>query len=147
MFWNKKKTSPAPKQTLILKAYLSVSMALLSEKLSSPVARAGLRVFILGMTDMLRQAESLGWEQFIAIYEAILSEYKLLPSVPVEVFVQRVGEITSTNADIEKVMRQGAQSIHMYVAQHDANAPSDLFGAVLFAEKNASSFTELMNDA
>ena len=144
MFW-KKKTSAAPKQALILKAYLSVSMALLSKKLSNPAARAGLQVFVLGMTDMLRQAENLGREQFIAIYDAVLSEHKLLPSMSVEEFVNRVGEVASKNSDIEKVMRQGAQSIRMYIAERDANAPTDLFGVVLFAEKNVSSFTELMN--
>lgn len=144
MFW-RKKAPTTPKQALILKAYLGVSMALLSDKLSSPVARAGLQVFVLGMTDMLRQAESIDWKQFVAIYEATLSEYKLLPSMPLEAFVEEVGQIASTNIDIEKVMRQGAQSIRMYVVERDANAPTDLFGAVLFAEKNAPSFAELMN--
>jgi hypothetical protein len=147
MFWRRKKTTPTPKQALILKAYLTVSMVLLQDKLSSPVARAGLQVFILGMTDMLRQAEGLGWEQFVAIYATTLSDYELLPSIPVEAFVKRVGEIASTNSDIEKVIRQGAQSISMYVAERDANAPTDLLGAVLFAEKNASSFADLENDA
>ena len=145
MFWKRKKATPAPKQALILKAYLAVSMALLSDKLSDPVARAGLQVFVLGMTDMLRQAESLDWEQFNAIYETTLSENELLPSIPIEAFVQKVGKLASTNSDIEKVMRQGAKSIKMYVVERDANAPTDLIGAVLFAEKNASSFTELKN--
>lgn len=143
MFWRKKKTTPAPKQALILKAYLTVSMALLSDKLSNPVARAGIQVFILGMADMLRQAESLDWGQFIAIYEATLSDYELLPSMPADAFVQKVGEIASTNSDIGKVIRQGAQSISMYVAERDVNAPTDLLGAVLFAEKNASSFVDV----
>jgi hypothetical protein len=147
MFWKSKKTSSIPKQALILKAYLSVSMALLSKRISNPIARAGLQVFILGMTDMIRQAERLDWEQFITIYEATLSEYELLPSMPIEAFVDRVGQISSSNADVEKVMRQGALSICMYVAERDANAPIDLIGVVDFAEKNVSSFTELKNGA
>ena len=143
----KKEDIPIPKQALILKAYLGGGMILMSEKLLNPIARAGLQVFILGMTDMLRQAESLSWEQFIAIYEATLSEYELLPSMPIKAFVDRVGQIASSNGDVEKVMRQGAQSIRMYVAERDANAPTDLIGAVIFAEKNASSFAELKNGA
>jgi hypothetical protein len=146
MFWKKKK-SPIPKQALALKAYLSVSMLMLSEKLTITVARTGLQVFILGMTDMLRQAESLSMEQFVTIYESTLSEYKLLPSMPVRSFINKVGEIASSNTDVAKVMRMGAQSMQMYVVERDANAPSDLFGAVIFAEKNPSGFTELNSSA
>ena len=143
MFWKKKKSTTTPRQTLILKAYLGSSMPLLSGKLSSPIARSGLQVFILGMMDMLRQAESLSLENFITIYEATLSEYKLLPSIPVKLFIEKVGEIAQNNADVAKVMRMGAQSIQMYVAEKDANAPTDILGTVAFAEKNSSSFTEL----
>ena len=145
MFWRRKKTPPTPKQALILKAYLSGSMIILSDKLSNPAVRLGLQVFILGMTDMLRQVENLSWEQFIAIYEATLSEHKLLPSMPVKIFVERIGERASSNGDVEKVMGQGAQSIQMYIAEHDAEAPIDLIGATDFAEKNASSFTQIVD--
>ena len=143
MFWKRKKTQPTPKQALILKAYLSGSMIMLSDKLSSPAARLGLQVFILGMADMLRQVEKLSWEQFIAIYEATLSEHKLLPPMPIKNFVERIGERASSNGDVEKVMRQGAQSIQMYIAERDANAPIDLISAAHFAERNASSFTQI----
>jgi hypothetical protein len=37
----------------------------------------------------------------------------------------------------------GAQSIQMFVAEKDANAPTDILGTVDFAEKNSYSFTEL----
>ena len=135
---------PTPKQALILKSYLNSSMIMLSEELKNPAVRLGLQVFILGMTDMLRQVEELSWEQFIAIYEATLSEHKLLPSMPVANFVERIGEKASSNEDIEMVMRQGAQSIQMYITENDAQAPIDLIGAAHFAEKNASSFTQIV---
>lgn len=144
MFW-KKKPPQIPKQALILKAYLAVSIALLAEKRSNSLARAGMQVFILGMADMLRQAEKLSWEQFIAIYTLVLSENDLLPSIDVEVFVDRVGKLAATGNDIEKLIRQGAQSIHMYVVEHDVNAPMDLLGAVMFTEKNASSFAGIVD--
>jgi DNA/RNA endonuclease YhcR with UshA esterase domain len=143
MFWKKKKTTTTPRQKSILNAYLSVSMPLLSRNLSSPIARTGLQIFILGMTDKLRQAENLSMDHFIAIYEATLSEYELLPSIPVKIFINKVGKIASINADVAKTMRMGAQSIQMFVAEKDANAPTDIIGTVAFAEKNPSSFTEL----
>jgi len=147
MFWKKKKSTTMPRQTLILNAYLSSSMPLLSGKLYSPIARSGLQIFILGMTDMLRQVESLSLDHFIAIYEATLSEYKLLPSIPVKLFIDKVGKIAPNNADVAKVMRMGAQSIQMFVAEKDANAPTDILGTVAFAEKKSSSFTELSGSA
>ena len=144
MVWKIKETSPTPKQALFLETYLSGSMIMLSDKLSNPAVRLGLQVFILGMTDMLRQTEKLSWEQFIAIYEATLSEHKLLPSMPIEDFVKRIGERASSNEDVAKVMRVGAQSIQMYIGERDANAPTDLMSAAIFAEKNASSFTQIV---
>ena len=145
MFWKRKKTPPTPKQAFILKAYLGGSMIMLSDRLSNPAVRLGLQVFILGMTDMLRQVEKLSWEQFIVIYEATLSEHKLLPSMPIKNFVEGIGERASSNGDVEKVMRQGAQSIQMYIAERDGKAPIDLIGAAHFAEKNASSFTQIVD--
>ena len=132
-----------PKQTAIVQAYLSTSMQIVSGKSSNPAVRAGLQVFILGMTDMLRQAENLTWDQFTALYQAALSEHDLLPSAPIESLVKNIGILAEKNAHVGKLLRYGAQSIRMYVVERDANAPTDLVSVVVFAEKNASSFTEL----
>jgi hypothetical protein len=35
----------------------------------------------------------------------------------------------------------------MFVAEKDANAPTDILGTVAFAEKKSSSFTELSGSA
>jgi hypothetical protein len=70
-----------------------------------------LQVHILGMTDMLRQAENLSWDQFSAIYEATLLEHNLLPSMPIEDFANGIGERASNNEDVAKVMRVGAESL------------------------------------
>lgn len=137
------KAPHASKQAMLLQAYLRTSMPLASHKVSNPAVSAGLQVFILGMADMLRQAESLDWDQFITLYEATLSEYDLLPSMPIKAFVENVGRIASSNRDVEKVIKYGAQSIRMYAVERDANAPTDLVSAVLFFEKNAPSFTDL----
>lgn len=133
-----------PKHAQIISLYLSSSLPLVREKCSDPCVRAGVQVFILGMTDMLRQVEGLDWGQFIAAYGAILSAHGLVPPRGVEAFAQKVGSIAAANADIEELMRQGAQSIRMYVAEHDAEAPTDLISAALFSEKNASSFQQLL---
>ena len=138
-----KKTPEISKKAQILNVYLTGGMMLLSEKLSDPTSRAGLQVFILGMADMLRQAEKLSWEDFVAIYSSVLDEHNILPETPVEEFINKIGGIASTNDEVSRVMKQGAQSISMYVAEKDANAPTDLLGAVLFAEKNKSSFAEI----
>ena len=139
MFWKRK-----PKQALILKTYLIAAMPLVSQRqLSNPGAKAGLQVFILGMADMFRQAEKLSWEEFVTIYESALAEFALLPSTPVSSFIDSIGRVASKNADVEKLMRYGAQSIKMWVAEHDANAPTDLISAAMFAEKNVASFSGL----
>ena len=114
-----------------------------ADHLSNPPVRLGIQVFILGMTDMCRQAQKLSWEQFIAVYEETLLEHKLLPTMPVKDFVERIEERVSSNGDVAKVMRYGAQSIQMYIAEQDANAPTDLLSAAVFAEKNAGSFTQI----
>ena len=145
MFWKTKTTPPTPKQALILKAYLSGSMALVSHMLSNPAVKAGLCVYILGMADMLRQSGKLSWEEFIAIYEATLSEYGLLPTMPVKNLVETIGRIASSNQDIDSLMRQGAQSIRTYIVDQDADAPSDLIGAAHFAEQAANSFSKIVS--
>jgi len=131
------------KQAQILNAYLVGGMTIISEKLSDADVRAGVQVFILGMADMLRQAENLSWPDFIAIYQSVLEEHKLLPTISVEDFMDNVGEAVSTNEDVAKLMRFGAQSIQMYVGERDAQAPTDLLSVPQFVEGGRSSFSQL----
>ena len=145
MFWkSKKKPTQIPKQALILKAYLASSTVLLGEKRSNPITKAGLQVFILGMADMLRHAEKLSWDQFIAVYRLVLAENDLLPAMEVDAFVSKVGELAARGGDVEKLIRQGAQSFRMYFVERDANAPIDLIGATMFAEKNPAGFASIV---
>lgn len=65
--------SSVPKQAQIINFYLGPSLPLVREKCATPCVKAGVQVFILGMTDMLRQVEKLDWPKFIAVYDAILS--------------------------------------------------------------------------
>ena len=141
MFW-RKKTQP-PKQAQILNVYLAGVMPLVVDKLSDPYAKAGIQVFIMGMADMLRQSEKLEWADFVAICHSVFKAHKLLPEKPIDEFVKLIGEIASTNDDVAKVMRVGAQSIQMYVAERDADAPLDLLSVTKFVERDESSFAEI----
>lgn len=143
MFWRKKEQSETPKQAQILRDYLSSSLPLVLERCSDPFVRAAVQVFILGMADMLRQVERLSWDQFIAVYTTALSDYDLLPSKGAEAFAQTVGAIASENPDVAKLMSYGAQSIRMYVVEHDADAPTDLISVTQFSETNGPSLREL----
>lgn len=92
---------------------------------------------------MLRQAEQLEWEEFVSVYQTVLDEYKILPSTSVEDFVNKVGNLVAQNEDLERVMRQGAQSISMYITEKDANSPMDLLMAIHFVENNEQSFNQI----
>ncbi|WP_153022795.1 hypothetical protein [Rhodanobacter thiooxydans] len=115
-----------PEHAQIIDLYLTTCLPLVREKFSDPSVKAGVQVFILGMVDMLRGVEELNWGQFVGAYGAILRSNDLVPSCGAEAFVQRVGSIAASTPNIEKLMRQGAQSIQMYVAKRDADAPTDL---------------------
>jgi len=140
---DRSRTSHMSQQAILLQSYLSASMPLVSRFMQNRPVKAGLQVFILGMADMLRQTESLSWDQFIAVYEMALSEYGLLPSIPIEAFVQSVGSLAASTPEVEKVIKYGAQSIRMYVSEHDVESSADLVSAAIFADRNASSFAKL----
>lgn len=143
MFWRKKKQVEPPKQIAALQAYLSSSFPLVRGKVSNPHVRVAIQVFVLGMADMLRQAERLDWEQFIAVYSSALSDLALVPDMGAGAFVQAAGQAAQRNEAVQKLMSHGAQSIRMFVAERDADAPTDLIAAALFAEKNSDSLSEL----
>ena len=137
MFWRKKKI---PKQAQILQAYLLGSMPLISSQLGNDAIKAGVRIFILGMADMLRQAEQLSWEQFVSICHEVFKAHKILPSTSTEVYLENIQQDVAKNEDLAKLMRVGAQSIQMFVVERDAQAPTDLVSVPLFVKKNESSF-------
>lgn len=132
-----------PDQARILDIYLLNAVALIAGKVEVPAARAGAQVFILGMADMLRQAENLSWEKFVAIYHSALELHDLLPNTSVDELIGTIGKAASTNSEVEQLMKDGAQSIRMYVAERDADAPMDLSRAVLFAESNNEIFAAI----
>jgi len=133
----------SPDRGEILRFYLAAVLPLVSQQFQVPHVRVAAQVFILGMADMLRQAEDVAWDQFIDIYESTLRYYSLLPESGAEAFVRDVGEAATQRQEIGQLMHQGAQSIMMYVSERDANAPNDLLGVPLYAQKYASAFTEL----
>jgi len=145
MFWRKKDKVEAPKQIAIIRAYLSASFPLVRGKVANPSVRVAVQVFVLGMADMMRQAENLTYEQFVVIYSSILSEIGLSPAMGAASFIQLVGETAQRNESVRKLVAHGAQSVRCFVAQRDTDAPTDLIEAVLFGEKNAHALLELVD--
>jgi len=144
MFWQKSKKSATPKQVEILGLYLASSLPLLRGRCADPHVKAAAQVFILGMADMFRQKEGLNWQQFVAIYSDCLGGCGLLPKNGVESLVQLVGAVASRDAEIEKLMLLGAQSIRKYVADRDADAPADILFISQFAERDGPGLSELI---
>jgi len=138
MFWKRK--AKVPKQTQVLRAYLLSSMPLISGQLNNDAVKAGVRVHILGMADMLRQSEHLSWEEFIVVCREIFKENGILPVTSVEEYLEKIQKDISENEDVAKVMRIGAQSIQMFVAERDAQAPMDLISVPQFVKNTESSF-------
>lgn len=143
MFWKKKKETNNSKHVLLIETHLSGAMPLIKGKLANPSTRIAVQVFILGMADMLRQAEKLSWDEYIAICTSLFQNHNLIPPMGVEDFIEKVAQKVGTNEEVAKIMRYGAQSIEMYVVEKDANAPMDLLSVAVFAEKNAEKFTEI----
>lgn len=143
MFWKKKKEANKSKHVLLIETHLSGGMPLIKGKLANPSTRIAVQIFILGMVDMLRQAENLPWEEYISICKSLFQNHNIIPPVGVEDFIEKVAGKVSENEEIAKLMRYGAQSIEMYVVEKDANAPMDLLSVAVFAEKNAEMFSEI----
>lgn len=143
MFWKKKTESNESKHVLLIETHLSGGMPLIMGKLANPATKIAVQIFILGMADKLRQAESLSWDEYISICESLFKNHNLTPSNGTENFIEKVAQEVSANEEVAKIMRYGAQSIEMYVVERDANAPMDLVSVAMFAEKNASKFSEI----
>ena len=143
MFWKKRKVANNLKHVLLIETHLSDGMPLIKSKLANPSTRIAVQIFILGMVDMLRQAENLPWEEYISICKSLFQNHNLTPPMGVEDFIENVARKVSTNEEVAKLMRYGAQSIEMYVVEKDANAPMDLLSVAVFSEKNAEKFSEI----
>lgn len=142
MFWKKKKELNDSKHVLLIKTHLSGGMPLIADKLAEPAIKFAVQIFILGMADMLRQAENLAWDEYVSICGSLFNSYNLEPSEGINEFIEKVVQEVSENEEVARLMRYGAQSIEMYVVEKDANAPLDLLSVAVFAEKNASKLYE-----
>lgn len=140
MFWKKKKEPHESKHILLIETHLSGGMLLIKDKLANPATKYAVQIFILGMADMLRQAEDLSWDEYISICGSLFKNHHLSPSQGIERFIEKVVQDVGTNEGVAKIMRYGAQSIEMYVVEKNANAPMDLLSVAVFAEKNGSIF-------
>lgn len=128
-----------------LDLYLLGGFPLIMGSLRNPIVRICAQIFILGMVDMKRSAEGLSIEEFIAEYDSLLARHDLSLHVPTEVFVQAIGQAASENKEIENLMRDGATSIKSYIVDSDADAPSDLGRAIIYAEKHERVFSPLLD--
>lgn len=141
MFWKKRKESNESKHILLIEAHLSGGMPLVKDKLANSATKYAIQIFILGMADMLRQAEDLSWDEYISICRSLFKNHDISPPNGVEGFIEKAVQEIGTNEEMAKIMRYGAQSIEMYVVEKDANAPMDLLSVAVFAEKYASKFS------
>lgn len=141
MFWKKKKETNNSMHVLLIETHLSGGMPLIKGKLTNPSTRIAVQIFILGMADMLRQADNLPWEEYISICKSLFQNHNLIPPMGVEEFIEIVSQKVGANEEVAKIMRYGAQSIEMYFVEKDANAPMDLLSVAVFAEKNADNFS------
>ena len=115
-------------------------MPLISAQLVNDPIKAGVRLFVLGMVDKLRQAHQFSWDEFIAICTEIFKENELLPNMPMKEFLNEIQNNVADNEDLAKIMRVSAQSIQMYVSERDAQAPMDLISVPQFVKGAESSF-------
>lgn len=102
----------------------------------TPAARLGAQIFVLGMVDMLRQNQGLPWDEFVSISAILFERHNLMPDTPVEQFIEVIGSRVSDSNEFALLMKDGAQSISMFVGEKDANAPIDILRAAKYAENN-----------
>lgn len=141
-FFDEKEDVGESKYVLSIEAHLSAGIPLIIEKLSNPAIKFGIQIFILGMADMFRQVENLSWKEYVSICKALFKNHNLISSDKVEDFIEQIIHEVRTNHDVAKIMEYGAQSIEMYIAKNDANAPMDILSVAKFAEKHAKKLTE-----
>lgn len=134
------KAAAAPREAKVLSIYLLAALPLVAHELSSAAARGGAQVHILGMTDLLSQIHKWSADQYFVAYRNALHACELVPNLSIPEFVKRIAVLAETNEAIEKTMRVAAQSIRLFVAERDPNAPIDLAQAILFAKKHAATF-------
>ena len=143
MFWKKRKETNVSRNILLIESHLSIGMPLVVEKLANPAAKVAVQLFILGMADMLRQAEKLSWEEYVSICRILFDNHNLQPSNGIEDFIEKVIQVVNLNEEVARMMRYGAQSIETYVVEKDTNAPMDLLSVAMFAENNESKFIDI----
>jgi hypothetical protein len=136
--------NPRDKNAQIISEYLSVPMRMIAPRLESSAARTGCRIFIMGMVVELCQSQKLAMNDFSYTYNFVLKAYDLLPPIPVEDYMDKVVELVRHNADMERVLRQGARSITMHLnPETHEQAPMDLLAEVQYAEMNESRFSQI----
>jgi len=111
MFWKRKKETNASKHILLIEAHLSGGMPLVVDKLANTATKTAIQIFILGMVDMLRQAENLSWDEYVSICRTLFDNHNLPPSNGIEGFIEKVIQIVSTNEDVARIMRYGEKML------------------------------------
>lgn len=144
MFWKKKKKSPESKHVALIDTHLSGGMPMIQDELASPATRVAVQIFILGMADMVRETESLLWDEYVLMCENIFENHDIAPSEGAKKFIEKVARAVGEKEEVAKLLRFGTQSIEMYVSEGDANAPTDLLSIPIFAQNNASKLSGII---
>ena len=77
-------------------------MTINTSRVSEPIVRMAMQVFILGMADMARQVEKVPWNEFVKLYESVLLTHELKPRSGVEDFIKKVGEAASSSKEVTR---------------------------------------------
>ena len=147
MFWGKKKEPSEPSKILyMLNAYLSGAPGMSSR--DKTLHRLGFQVHILGMTCTAMKATFSSPDQLnpVRIYEELLTEHDLLPSMPIKDFVDGILAASLNNEDIAEALETGGESFQRYIVESDPMAPFELIGSGKFAENHASSFSQFVSE-
>jgi|TARA_B110001450_G_C17271678_1_gene339759 hypothetical protein len=122
----------------ILESYLASVGAILSQFHPDPmlpVEATATRLFLMGVTDFLRQANNISNQDFIKLYSMALEELNVLPSYPVEKYMDFISNQINSNETVNEIVREGAESIFWYVKNDHGKEVLDLLSTLKSVQK------------
>lgn len=130
----------------LITLYFAVVLPLLRQgSIDDPGVQTACRLFMLGVVDMISQANHLDSSQFLALLQAALAEHQLTPQSSIESFVELAGQAARKFDVVDQIIREGANSIRDYVTNRHADASADLLRVAIHAEKNAHQLEAAMS--
>jgi hypothetical protein len=100
-----------------------------------PEEVTAIRLFLLGVTDFVRQANELSNEDFIALYSLALNKLNVLPSYPVGQYIEFISSKINANETASEIVWEGAESISSYVTNDHGKEALDLLATLKSVRK------------